>query len=343
MSFQKSVVLTCLALVAASGVIPCFSAAGDETKKKPDYVMDAFKERMNGRSAKAREILQIAIFIGDDQACCFFEMARLDYYQGEYDKAYYNIMDALAVEPDNPRYLYWKGVITSIRNASLFRVNKRLNPALTAEAVAALKKALKIDPDFHEARFKLIEILVRLQKRDGGDPAAAAALAEELYERDPGWGVLAWAHTIVPGRSWDEVLPRIEKVLEKNPDQIGALLAKAMKLFIEKDLENAVPLVEKIVSLDKSRKVLYLPLAFCCLKDQEWDRGEAWIKKYLDFPGLSVAEKAMGRMQISNLHLAAKNKEASDRIKEEALAIDPQCWQATAMPPSDIFLPPRKR
>ncbi len=339
-SFSKILLVIFLLLLPAALV---HSQGADEGKKKTDFALSAFDKRMNGQSARARELLEISIFIDSERGVNFFELARLNYYLGQYNAAYNHIVEAARIEPENRRFLYWKGVITQIRNASLYRVNRRLDPKLTTEAKEALQKALKLEPDYHEARFKLIEILVRLRKQDGGDPQAAADLAGELEKRDPGWGALAWAHTIIPGRSWEEVLPRIEKVLAEDPDNPGALLAKAKMLITEREMEKAAPVVERIVSLDKARSSLYLPLASCFKKEEDWNKGEAWIRKYIDFPGLSRSEKALGYMHLSNIYIKSKDDEAISRLKEKARALDPNCWEGSTLPPLDLFRPPVSR
>ena len=70
-------------------------------------------------------------------------------------------------EPENPVVLANLGIVSS-------------DAGRHAEGIAALEKALAIDPGFHEARFNLARVLAR-----SGRPSDAAAQARELLTRLP--------------------------------------------------------------------------------------------------------------------------------------------------------------
>jgi len=300
-----------------------------------------FELRMAGKTDKAKTLLEMRTLLnGRKNARDLFELARTHFFLGSFNLAYFAISDAVRIESDNPRTLYWHGLIAYSNNVSRYLINHSLDRIVTDEAIASLEKALAIDTDYHEARLMLIDILVRLRPEDGGDPQKALALAEDLEKRDRGWGALARGYALRPGTSWDDVMVLADGVLAEEPENMGALLTKALGLIKARKPDEAELVVSKVYELDENRRALFLELAGGCVLPEHQELGKRTIERFLGIPNLSIPEKAIGYSRMAAAFQAAGDKDSYDTWMKKANRLDPDFWKPALELPADIFLPP---
>jgi len=323
-------------------LMPCWNpTSGRNGTAAPEPVaLKAFRLRMEGKPKEALALLDFKKLAAEKDAAGLFELARTAFFLNNFDGAYLAVKKVLRLEGDNPRYLFWHGFITFIRNVSRYHIANKLNRQLNAEAVKSLKKALAIDPLYHPARLQLIFILTRIKPEAGGNKAEALALAEDLAKRAPGWGALAMERVILPGKDPGPALVKAEKVLEKNPDDLGALLAKAESLMRKGEQEEAGRTVEKILKLDPRRRMLYLNAAQVGLRTKKWDLSYGYIDKFLALPGITAPEKARALLTHAQLERRQNGSDAYKKWLAKAEAVDPDILKRYMSPPADLFRPP---
>lgn len=304
--------------------------------------MTAYRLRMEGKYQEARDTLDYEDLCDEKDLCGLFELARTDFFLNDLDGAYKAIKRVLRLDGENPRYLFWHGFIAFRLNQMRYHINDSLNLQLTEESMKSLRKAIEIDPMCHPARFQLIYLLVRLRPDDGGDRDEAARVAEKMVKLDEGWGTFALGKTIVPGRPWDDIVERAGKIIEKDPDNMGALLAKTEGLMLGGDPLEAEKLIERIIALDADWRHLYLALAQTAFRTQVWDRSYVWVDKFLAFPDLVFPERAHARLVIARLQKRHNGKEAWAKYLEKACELDPKILSRYQMPLSDLNKPPIK-
>ena len=228
-------------------------------EETPSFAMEAYRLRMQGKADESLGRLALTAMLKPDSAPDLFELSRHHYLKRRMSHALYNIREAVKLDSDNLRYLFWLGHVAHVQNLSQYHVNMSLDRKLTDESIAAYEKAIELDPNFYKAWLYLIDLLVRTPVDDGGDPEKANALADDLYKIDRGWGVLARSMAIRPGLPWDTLLPDLEDILEKDPDNRGALIFKVNDLFKKKDeIVEAEAVIDRIVKADPVKRDLYL-------------------------------------------------------------------------------------
>ncbi len=302
--------------------------------------MTAFRLRMEGRYQEARDTLDYEDLRGKGDLCGLFELARTCFFLNKHDDAYKTIKEVLRLDGKNPRYLFWHSFIAFRLNQARYPKNRSLDRQLTDELIGSLRKALKIDPMYHAARFQLIYVFTRLMPEDGGDVAEAERLARELEETDKGWSVCALGKMIIPGRPWGDIVEKAGKVLEKEPDNLGALLAKTEGILHGGDPLEAEKLIEKILGLDPGWKRLYIALAQTAFRTKEWDRSYKWIDKFLAFPDIVFPERAHASLILARIQKQHNGQEAWEKYLIKACELDPKILSRHSAPPSDINKPP---
>ena len=178
--------------------------------KKPlesNVAMQAFELRMAGKVDKAVELLEKAVAEDPGNGPAQFELAR-DYFctttdcvertegtlkqkqkamKKQLTSAQKAIKRAIKANPDNPRYHYWAGRISTY-NVVYDAHFVWTMPAVPIHSINAIKnyeKAVKLKPDFYQARHELIGLYDRLPWYCGGNKSKAREHAKKLNQTEP--------------------------------------------------------------------------------------------------------------------------------------------------------------
>jgi tetratricopeptide (TPR) repeat protein len=325
-----------LPLLALLILVPACGPGEDD----PSPAMEAFRLRMTGKYLEARDLLDFEDLSNAKDVYGLFEMTRTCFFLNELDMAYEVAKKLLRLEPDDSRYLFWHGFITFRLNQTRFHITDSLDRQLTDEAMDSFRRALEIDPFNHAARFKLIHLLVCLGPDDGRDREEAARVAEELVQLDEGWGTYAQGKTIVPGKSWDAIVEKAGKILEKDPENIGALLAKAEGTMHSGDPLVAEKQIEKLISIDPEWSRFYLNLAQTAFRTEDFERSYTWVDKYRSDPNLIHPEKARAAFVYAMIQKRHNGKEAWAKYMKIACQLDPKILSRYQVSPWDLNKPP---
>jgi choline-sulfatase len=121
----------------------------------------------SNRCAQAVRFLRAAIAARMPGADAHLGLAQCEAAARQPGEAYVTLLDAERLEPDNPVVLVNMGIVLS-------------DMGRHADAITAFRRALALDPDFHEARFNLARAFARAGQRPD-----AAREAQDLLTRLP--------------------------------------------------------------------------------------------------------------------------------------------------------------
>ena len=142
---------------------------------------------------------------------------------------------ALKRYPQHARLHYWLG-------------NVLLRSELADSAMTYLERAVEIQPDFTEARFKLAEVHEAL-----GDLIRARQVYEEVLEQDPVHHPAAWNNLgflFLQQNRLQEADSLFERALALEPDLVVALVNRGAVRLLHQDFDTAISLFERAVRLD---------------------------------------------------------------------------------------------
>ena len=167
----------------------------------------AFELRMAGRVNEAIELLEKAVAADPENGPAQFELAR-DYFSTTMDSvertegtlkqkqkamkdrlrsAQKAIEKAIKADSDNPRFHYWAGKIgtySTVYDAHFIWTMPAV-PLRSIDAIKSYEKAIKLKPDFYQARDELIGLYDRLPWYCGGNKSKARKHAKKLEQMAP--------------------------------------------------------------------------------------------------------------------------------------------------------------
>ena len=238
---NKRIVL-CLVCIVAGLVVSSFAGADQVNNSKADssnVAMKAFNLRMDGHVDKAVAMLEKAVTKNPDDAPAQFELARDYFYtlmdhtdddtmklkqkqkamKAQLTRARKAIKKAVKAEPDNPRYHYWDAVIATYK--AIFDAHSVFTivglPFEANNSINSYEKALKLKPDYHQARQELMGLYDRLPWYLGGSKSKAEKHARTLEEMDPIYGAKARCE-IRPRKISEEKVAIWKRALRKLAD-----------------------------------------------------------------------------------------------------------------------------
>jgi tetratricopeptide (TPR) repeat protein len=193
----------------------------DTTRKSPNnsraWMNAGLQYMTRGDLVSARRFYERAKEISPQYAFLRMNLSVLEAHEGNLDKALAEAEEAVRLRPD-----------LSLTHFYLGQALKKMGR--TAEAAAAYKHAIQLDPRYKEAK----EALALIEKSDGQSESAlmAAGLYALNNRRDPQAAVVEF-----------------RKVLERNPKHYGATFQLARALDQAGKPKEAHPLWEKVLAM----------------------------------------------------------------------------------------------
>jgi tetratricopeptide (TPR) repeat protein len=348
---KKSFFLFISAMLIFQFSVSCSS----QGSRADEDVLNAFNLRMNGKVDQAKVLLESIVAKDSTNAMAYYELARLKHYMligggnVKIEDIISSIDNAVKNDPENVIYAYYRGIATFLNAFSAMQHgNNEVKPLVTATC-NEFEKVLKLKPDYYEAMMYLVEIYGMLPKDMGGDSLKAVAYAEKLVKLDSYFGARAKA-ALLPENSdlvkyWENFLAADEK----NPD----LLSEVGKAYLFKDdpgiaekyfkeARKADP-AKNILILDLARYHIYKVMQNKDLSKTELPVAKVFLEEYLKSvpaPIIPLKTFAMGLLVRDEMFLG--NQAESEKLMEEAKALDPYFSRASGIPTLLLFDPPDK-
>lgn len=144
------------------------------------------------------------------------------------------------------------------KGAYLANGNRYASQGRYREAIIEYRNALRQDPRFGEARYRLAEAYLRTDQPHAALPEyvrAADLLPDNVHAQ-----IQAVALLLVAGR-FEDARARIEQVLTKDPTSVAGHILLGNALAGLQDLDRAVTQIQEAIDLDPNRSGSYMNLA----------------------------------------------------------------------------------
>jgi len=301
--------------------------------------VQAFELRMSGKAGPAKELLATALEGNPGDTLAQFEMARVCFYLLDLDAAGQAIGQAVKLQPEDGRYHYWMGLI-SIYSAIWKHKSPESRgdvPRLMKAGLGAFKKAMALKPDFHEARFELINCYAKNPRNCGGSQSKAKKQTEALERESPAHGAKARC-LLLPHREADKRRTIWEKLVTEHPDDADAHEGLARACFgTDKGLQH----LNKTLALDPGRGEILIDLARHHAMAKRYGDADNALKRYLDSePVAPVPMRAYATFCLAKIQKMQGNDKRADELMAEAKKLDPNCWTFFRQPHRALFDPP---
>jgi tetratricopeptide (TPR) repeat protein len=256
--------------------------------------------------------------------------AALDH--GDLDQAIAQLEKAVAINPSNSKGHYYLGLAygRQAQKAGIFRGMSQVHKAKDEWV-----RAVELNPNFVDARLRLIEFYIAAPGIAGGSEEKAMEQAAEMKKRDALDGHRAFAHVYTLQKKPDFAVKEMVEAVREQPKSAKAHYFLGNALLNQKDWKGSLHEYDMALSLDAA----YMPAYFrigqhAALSESNYARGEEAIRKYLQYkpaedePGLARAwywlgmiqekkgKKADARQSYLNAQkLAPDSKDVSEALK----------------------------
>jgi len=183
------------------------------------------------------------------------------------------------------------------------------------DAIIQYRNALKQDPRFGEARFKLAETYLR-----DNDPAGAYheyIRAADLMPEDVDAQLKA-AQMLLLARQFQDAKTRADGILANDPRNVQALIVRGNALAGLNDLDGAIGQLEDAVTIDPDRTGVYGSLGVLQLA-----KGDAQAAEDAFTRAVAIDRKSFGaRVALALFYLSTERVTEAESTLKQALALE---------------------
>jgi tetratricopeptide (TPR) repeat protein len=339
-----------LLLILSLAVLTSISFAGSKPDKE---VQKAFELRINGKVDEAKAMLEGILAKDSTNAMAHYEMARLKLYmligggKVSIDEMISSANKAVIFDPKNVTYAYYKAMANFLNAFMGMQTGQGDVKGKVAETCIQFEKVLALKPDYSEAMLYLVEIYGLLPKDMGGDSVKAVAYAGKLANIDKYFG--AKAKAVLAPESTDRI-KYWEDLLVKDPKSSEYLKEAGNACLFQDDITKAEKYFEEAIKANPSNNILILNLAryhvMKVMQNQDQVKTElpvsiTYFEEYLKtIPEPIVPLKAYTLGAISICERFIGNQVESDKLTEQATAMDKYFSRASGLPMLLLFDPP---
>ena len=356
---KKTITIWLMSVVASLAM--CGAVRAEKIKgagaKELDAAMKAFNLRMAGKVDQAKEFLEKSLAENPKDADAHYELARIQLHRA-LGQGGRNIVDmigdaqdtidkAVELNPKNVTYTLYAGHVDYFLAYYSLMTGGQPKEKL-ARAIDSFESALRLKPDYHQARLYLVELYSEFPEEAGGDKSKAEQYARQIEGIDGVFG--AKARSILLPEDVDRVnyWQKVLKKYEGNADVIEEL----GKAYLRTDkVDHAVSYFEKAIEIDPEKASLFLDLSIYhtfrgmrARNDKELLQtsialGDAAVARYIESgPIQPMLAYALGVR--SKYKAFSGDKEQGQALFKQAEALDPYFSKATGAPHPDFFIPP---
>jgi len=317
-------------LLAFVVLIPLSQAADD-----PESIAnEAFELRLAGQLDEAVLLLEAGLSDHADAGILHHELARSRLMLLDIPGMNEAAEAAVNHEPDNSTYGYFAAIASTyaVIDAAHHEDEARME-VMGRRAFDQLAAVLQVDPDHHEARYRLVQLSRDLAPDLGLEVDDPEDHVRRLEADDPIMGAKArccLADEAEQREIW-------ERILAEHPEDCRALAEAAEGLIELGELELAESCLGKAMGKDKQSCYGLLRLGLAHAMKSDWDRAIRLTRQYLDTePPLALKAFAVGRLGM--IHHKMGDSDRGKELMEEARDLDPHVWQTVMPPPKEIFV-----
>lgn len=319
--------------------------------KNEKEVLEAYELRINGKVDAAISLLENILVEDSTNAMAHFELARtLNYMSMMGSKeADLHLKKALKFDPDNVVYAYYNAKNCFLKAYISMHQEGDNTKKLVNNACQEFNSVLELNPNYPEALMYLVEFYGMLPEEMGGDKNKAEEYTQQLENMDKFYGAKARLVMLPEGT---DMVKYWEKHLAENGETCKALKELGVACIFSDDIERAKEHFENAMNLNKSQNIRLLDLArFHQMKvmqnrdiaDEELPKSKVYIEKYLTSePEPIPPMKAYAIGMLAKTEMLQGNRDESQKIMEDAKALDPYFSRAFGIPSLATFEAPDK-
>src|SRR5262245_18845362 len=201
------------------------------------------------------------------------------------------------------------------------RGNRYFDSKQYAEATLEYGNAVRLDPGFGEARFKLAESYRALGNMRAAFPEYVRA-ADLLPERDD--AQLTAGNLLVNGGRFQEAKERARVVLRRDANNVAALVLLGNSLAGLKDLDEGIGVLGRAVQLEPEGPSVYANLGVFQLAQGDPQPAEEAFTK-----AVAVAPKSVDAyLNLANFYRAVHKSKEAEETFQRALEVEPKSVKA---------------
>ena len=331
---KRTMLTICLMVFLLPFAIVC----GSEKAEEMSMAQKAFRQRLNGKSQQAKEMLSGYLKEHPNDAVAQFEYSRVLCYLFDLESAEKHAAKAVELDEDNPRYHCWQGLCGTY--LFIDQAHHKGNPdqSILKRAVGELQRSVELKPDYHESRYLLVNLLNNNPPELGGNPKQARKHAKYLMETDLDYGLQAMM--VVEGeKSLDWKIEQYQNALDKESDNDGLHAGIALLYAELGKMEKSQEHIDRALELNERQKGILLDIVFPLVRKNKYQSAIEMTERYLDLSdGDSAAMRAFGRFYLAKLEKMSGDPD-SDKTLKQARQVDPDVWMTMKAPPEMLFEP----
>lgn len=314
-----------------------FTCMGELTRATDlNVAQQAFQLRLAGRSDQAESLLREAIAKKPDATGLHEELARTLYYHMELDAAQQAIDKARQLAPENARCHYLAGMIATYNAIRKYRGGDQQAVAdQMKRAVDNFTQAIKLKPDYSEARLHLIQVYANNPAHLSGDKAKAKEHVRYLEKTDPVYG--AQGRCSLERDAQAQVM-LCQATVTDHPQDSRAHERLGVAYMHAGDLDQASDAIYKAAALAPQRSRVLFELALSAAQKKQYTRAEKALKDWLgSTPKPPVPLQAYIHGALGQLAHMQGDVEKGRELRTQAKELDPHCWFTMRPPPECLF------
>lgn len=275
------------------------------------------------QEVKDPAVLRKALETAEGPAAKHFWQGRLDLENGDLEAACRSFEEALELEGDDPAIYFWLGRAYGRQAQKDLGAFKKA--AAARRSRLSFEKAVRLDPEFLEARLGLVGFHLVAPGLLGGDPDEAERQAREIARTDPYLGHLAWGSIQEHEERWESAARSFElakKLRPREPRPYFRLIwlhqtrrSFAQAFAVLDELESKAPgLPQRLYELGRTA-------AFSGRRTEE---GSAALEAYLEKPPEGDGpSKALVLSHLGMIHRHRGENDRALKLFQQASKLDP--------------------
>lgn len=351
--FRRQLLCMSLLLPMLCIIMVFYSCKGQD---KNTRVLQAYELRMNGHADSALAILDQVVAQDSANGLAWFEIARTYDHMAlggsgnmleMHEKIHDAIRKAVEADPENAYFLVQRGAYEALDVYVALKMG-------TGDVSDALKKVeqtynavAEMDADYIGGKLTLVEYFGGLPPEMGGDKDKAEKYAEELAQADLILGAKA-REILMPEDA--DYIAFWEGIIEQDPENPEPYRSLASIYLYSDSINEARKYLDKVMELDPGDKNPYLTLGRYYMMQVMQGRApldsiapliEGEFNKYLESdPEPSGPMKAWIYGHLAKVKFHSGDKEAGEKLLQDANALDPYFSKAFGEPGKDLYAPP---
>jgi len=257
--------------------IAIFLSSSFLTAASPDWT------RANNLYQRTDYALSLAVLQGAAKDASTLQLMGQNWFMlGEYKRASEAFEKAVALDPNNPKLLYWLGKTYGRRAET---ANFLAAPGLASKTRQMFEKSVELDPTDKDALGDLLDFYLDAPGFLGGGIQKAEALAQMILKQDQAEGHYAEGIVADKQKEYDAAEQQFRRAAELAPRQVGRVLVLARYLAKHGRVKESDALFDQAARMDPANpRVMFDRAAAYIGENRDLETARKLLEQYLQAP-----------------------------------------------------------